>query len=285
MKKDNLNRNKKKDVWQTLYLFFKKPTVILCSVVGLILLLSVTFHWENKSRIISNKDVTSNFSNLVEKNISLIEKKSCPTESQCLEVSITIPITQKEWLNQDLRNLVTSEHGKSLSLEQLKAELENEYKKEIADFNPDESNGYVHIEHITFDGLSNSIATFKRDGYLYSGGAHGMPLQHYYNYNLINHELLTIRNIVLPNKEEALNKALFEVYKKYSASNEIDPIEFKDFSAPDSFRFLPNGSMEFIFPPYEIGPYSAGYIPLTLPAESLNGIINPAVLKLQQQNN
>lgn len=113
----------------------------------------------------------------------------------------------------------------------------------------------------------------------YTGGAHGMAWEHYYAFDMKNKKLLSIDDIILPNKQHLLKQKLHAEYQNYLRKHEIDPKEFEtwEFFVTDNFQFDQNG-ITFLYQPYEITPYVMGIPEIRLNYKDLSGIIKAEYL-------
>ena len=119
----------------------------------------------------------------------------------------------------------------------------------------------------------DSILTYQVTLSCYLGGAHGSYVINYYNFNKKDGRLLGIRDFVPAEKEqEVLQEMLRQLCKEYEAKD-IDELREKtgilmlgDLYLTDNF--MPKGdSLSFLFNQYDIAPYAAGLIGITIPLQ------------------
>ncbi len=89
----------------------------------------------------------------------------------------------------------------------------------------------------------------------YDGGSHGMQWLKYLNYSLQDRKILTLRDIIKPDKMPELRDILVEQVR----NKEDLLVEASDINIPAQFRITTNG-IEFVWEIYEIAPYSAGFV-------------------------
>jgi hypothetical protein len=132
--------------------------------------------------------------------------------------------------------------------------------------------------------IRDNCMTVQMAGYWYGGGAHGYPERNQYLFDLTTGEVLTIRDFFEGTEEEF--KALIaaktrEDYEHYLESNPDEMPYFasdEDTVYNDAYEYtsLDSGCIEFLqdgiiyyYPPYDMGPYAAGYIEIFVPYEEL----------------
>ena len=116
------------------------------------------------------------------------------------------------------------------------------------------------------DALSYMVTTS-----CYLGGAHGSYVVSYYNFDVKTGKLLKIEDIVPAGKEQDVLKAMAEQLCKDWEAKDLTDLQEKtgitmlgDLYLTNNF-LLKGDSIEFLFNQYEIAPYAAGLIGVTLP--------------------
>lgn len=117
------------------------------------------------------------------------------------------------------------------------------------------------------------------NSYYYSGGAHGMWGTSNYVFDTKTGKEIVLSDIFLPGYEEKLT-ALLE--KQFRKDNEV-PAEqtlqefglFVDTIVPTENFFITPNAIGFTYVPYEIGPYAAGQIEITIPFSTLTSLLDP----------
>ena len=115
-----------------------------------------------------------------------------------------------------------------------------------------------------------NILTIVINSYLFTGGAHGMPVSHWLNWDLAEEKLLSLDDVIAAGKEEAFWKLAEEAHKLWLDAQTVNS-EFRQnwpFARTDDFR-LTDGGMVLLYGVYTLGPYSMGEVELTLPKEKL----------------
>lgn len=118
---------------------------------------------------------------------------------------------------------------------------------------------------------NDSIVSYQTNTSCYLGGAHGSYVVFYYNFDKKTGRLLNISNIVPADKEMLVLKAMEEQLCKDWEAKDLADLREKtgitmlgDLYLTNNF-LLRNDSIEFLFNQYEIAPYSAGLIGVTIP--------------------
>ncbi|WP_110685862.1 RsiV family protein [Salinicola aestuarinus] len=116
------------------------------------------------------------------------------------------------------------------------------------------------------------------DGYLFSGGAHGLPLT---DYMVIDRDTLTVVSLddmLLPGQHPAYERALARAHQRWMDGDDIMvneanwPLSTSGNAAP-----LAEG-LSVKYQVYELGPYAIGQPTLTIPYSELGGVIKPRYL-------
>ncbi len=164
----------------------------------------------------------------------------------------------------------------SQTMTSLADSLESEWKQQIAEqlaYDPEYKDMLqytYHIEGSAVDNGNDSILSYQANTETYLGGAHGSYVVGYYNFNKNTGKLLSIRDIVPADKEKEVLKAMErQLCKDWDAANMTDLQEktgitmLGDLYLTNNF-LLKNDSIEFLFNQYEIAPYAAGLIDITV---------------------
>ena len=155
--------------------------------------------------------------------------------------------------------------------------METEWKTELAEwYDPDAEFKDMYQYYYKVDGrpteqASDSILSYMVTTDCYLGGAHGSYVIHYYNFDRKSGKLLDIKDIVPAGKEAQVMKAMEQqLCKDWGALNLADLQQktgitmLGDLYLTNNF-LLKGDSIEFLFNQYEIAPYAAGLIGITIP--------------------
>lgn len=117
--------------------------------------------------------------------------------------------------------------------------------------------------------------------YVYMGGAHGLSTRNFFNFDLKTGKQLKEADIFSENYEEALKELIktriVEQSVEDSAMIPISNLEDTDYWVdairPNGNFYITEGSINYVFNPYEIAPYSLGETEIILPFERLKDIL------------
>lgn len=127
-------------------------------------------------------------------------------------------------------------------------------------------------EYFDIDNSYKEFVYLTRAAYDYSGGAHGNYLNNNYLFSKETGEQLFLADVI---NDFSKFKVLAE--KNFRIQNEIPPkVSLEDygfwfekgFEPSQNFYFSEKG-MEFVYNPYEIGPYALGQVTFTIPKKDI----------------
>ncbi|MFN8255226.1 MAG: DUF3298 domain-containing protein [Bacteroidales bacterium] len=119
---------------------------------------------------------------------------------------------------------------------------------------------------------NNYFLSFEIESYVYAGGAHGLPNMKYLHFNMKTGDTVGIDDIFSPESKLKLSEIL-ENKKNEMEANGIN-VFFDDarIEAIDNFYFKDN-VLCFVYNPYEIGPFSSGFITIEVPADEIKPLL------------
>lgn len=182
------------------------------------------------------------------------------------EVKVEYPIGGNPVLVSAIRNMIKESLNDKFtgSLDNPEALLRG-VLKDKKDMKPG-SDGESLSQEIVVDYSNPSIVTFTDEGYVYMGGAHGMPWKTGKTFLTTDGSTLEIDMLPAYSKMKPyIRKALAKEY----GVNDLGDVLF-DGSGPDEYPqtiYVTDKGLTFIYQAYEIAPYSAGMptavVPLT----------------------
>lgn len=122
--------------------------------------------------------------------------------------------------------------------------------------------------------MTNSLLSFAIFQYIYPyGAAHGMSGTSYINYYIPTNELITADNMFDSASRNMIINVIRDAAKEQYASTDtmVDPEEIETF---DNFYVSPSG-MTFVYSPYEIAPYAAGEVSVSVAPYYLYDYLTP----------
>jgi hypothetical protein len=169
--------------------------------------------------------------------------------------------------------------------------LSNDFEKDLKDFyDPDNeyqdtyAYEYNQTGKVSKDAPEGIIAYTNRIE-MYTGGAHGGALETYINFNEKTGTIITCDEL-FGNKQEAVKKLIKEqIIKDNDCKTEEELVEKRSiFSLGDVYLSNNNFLIEkdgimFCYNPYDIAPWSEGFIFAKLSYKELEGLITPNFLK------
>lgn len=117
----------------------------------------------------------------------------------------------------------------------------------------------------------DNLFSVEQQGYIYTGGAHGMTLFNAAAFDLATGKQLTLADLFI-NGSDYLARINKEVAVQVADESRMffGPVEVKD---GDLFYFNENGDLVIAYEPYEVAPYAAGIVRFTIPAAQLADIL------------
>ncbi|MCQ3828655.1 DUF3298 domain-containing protein [Microbulbifer elongatus] len=118
------------------------------------------------------------------------------------------------------------------------------------------------------------VLTVEIDSYLYTGGAHGMPVSRWLNWDLANETLLALNDVIAPGQEDAFWKLAQAAHGQWLDAQQVDK-NFREnwpFARTEDFRLTDDGLI-LLYGVYTLGPYSMGEVELTIPSEQVDSVL------------
>lgn len=117
--------------------------------------------------------------------------------------------------------------------------------------------------------------------YVYMGGAHGLSTRNFFNFDLKTGKKISEEEIFTDNYNEKLTELIktriIEQSLEDSTINAISNLEDSDYWVdaikPNGNFYITESSVNYVFNPYEIAPYSLGETEVILPFDRLTGIL------------
>ena len=163
------------------------------------------------------------------------------------------------------------------AMEAMADSIKASWEKEMVDFYEPQSDMNFRLQYQhelcgePVDNGREDILSYKTNTYTYQGGAHGGTMLRLFNFEKQTGKLLTLEDLVPAGKEEEVLKALeMQLCKDYDAKdlfelqNNTGIAMMGDLFLPSNF-LLKGDSVQFLFNQYEIAPYAAGIIKVTIP--------------------
>lgn len=171
---------------------------------------------------------------------------------------VDLPVTSNEALRDSILNWIARQFDYEADYSNdIPTLIEND--KQTFFFSEDSEPGYESRLSISLLEDNDRYVTYALGGYMYLGGAHGMPYIDRVTFRKTDGMLFSLE---LFKSTDGLNDmikdALDEQYFGYSIDEEllVDPEEM--LPMPDTQPWVENDTVHFIYQPYEIAPFAAG---------------------------
>ena len=236
-------------------------------------------------------------------SVVLYDKTQCvqghPT--YCAKSNIRLPQTGIAWLDALLKQQLYEDFSaegqpavkSDAALRKLIDHLVAESADGLKDYAAEKSaiNELYDNTDFSFQYQRGRLATFRLIHDSYSGGAHNNYAESYVTVDLEKRRVLNIADIVAEGKLAALDALLQKRYdefiladnQEYNGNNgatlirQHKEIFSKKAELTDSFELTADG-LVFHYSPYEIAPFAAGVVKLTVTPDELKGILRPEYL-------
>lgn len=259
--------------------------------------------WDNKTKNQQQAEETGDSLVSAEKLVfsrSYFNKKTKIFDSELPNYSINIEVKYAEGeskaaqlINQQLvpflfgNSIMPFEEAKNHFADS----LSTEYEKELKDFyDPDNeyqdtyAYEYTQTGKVSEDAPEGIIAYTNRIE-MYTGGAHGGALESYINFNEKTGKIITCDEL-FGNKQDAVKKLIKEqIIKDNDCKTEEELVEKRsifslgDVYISDNNFLIEKDSIMFCYNPYDIAPWSEGFIFAKLSYKELEGLITPNLIK------
>jgi len=215
-----------------------------------------------------------------------------------IELNVEIPVCfdSQKVLDSIRNNIVSNLFGleyiqieNDSLVQKFTSDLKKEYKltnEPILNEMDEKSLYSFNNEHI-LDGFSllndEHIYSYGINRYVFMGGAHGLNTINYFNFNLKNGKQITESDLFMKNSTKKLTELIKKRIVEQSLEDEsLEPIKnldktdfWTDAIKPNGNFYITDESLNYVFNPYEIGPYYLGITEVRLPYERLKSILKP----------
>lgn len=165
------------------------------------------------------------------------------------------------------------------------ADMRQEYRLDnepLLQESKDEDLLYPFNNEHTIEGFSllndQNIFSYGLDRYAFMGGAHGLEIRSYYNFDLKAKHLITEADLFTQGYQSELttllrtkinedNKAMFSEKELKELDYWVDSIK------PNGNFYISDEAITYVFNPYEIAPYYMGHTEVVLPFNRLASLL------------
>lgn len=174
-------------------------------------------------------------------------------------------------LPQDFFRKAAEEFGYSvtpLELTPQSADSIDNYVSAIVDYD-----GFVSVEGYV-QTFTQAFLSYAVDTDSYAPrAAHGMGSVEYVNYDILNDSIFTLADIFTPEGMTQLPDIIKSTAVRMARF--IGQTEIAALPSGNNFTITPDGSIVFVYQPYEVASYAQGVISIPVPAYTVDGILTP----------
>lgn len=125
----------------------------------------------------------------------------------------------------------------------------------------------------------DDLLILELDGYLFSGGAHGLPLTQYLVIDRDTRQPVGLDEMLVPGQRPAYEAALKRAHRRWLSSDQASGLSVSQwpFVVSDNAAPLEDG-LSVKYQVYDLGPYAIGQPTLTIPYAELDGVLKPRYL-------
>lgn len=127
-------------------------------------------------------------------------------------------------------------------------------------------------------GRWHDLVTVAINSYEFTGGAHGMPITQWLNWDLAENHAVPLGRLIASGQEEAFWNAAEQAHARWVEKEAPSDDGFREdwpFQQTDSYRLTRDGVV-LHYDVYSIAPYAMGQPQLTVPWSALDGVIRPS---------
>ena len=124
------------------------------------------------------------------------------------------------------------------------------------------------------------LELFEISSYVFTGGAHGMPLSEYLVFDPNTKTQVTLADMLQKGKKPYFEALAYDAYKNWVKTVEQELSSYEQswpFSFSDNITLTDKG-VDIRYQHYAIGPYAYGMPVLSIPYNKLEGVIKPQFL-------
>ncbi len=146
-----------------------------------------------------------------------------------------------------------------------------ELKKEYGEMNY--MLNYELIKNTSIVYNENSLLVVELETYVYNGGAHGLGNKTYLHFNMKTGEIFHLKDVFMQGSDLKVNQIIKSRCDEKKMEDDFFIFEDAEPTLNENFYF-DNKNFYFLYNPYEIAPYSSGYIAIDIPIKEVEKWIN-----------
>ncbi|NJO92839.1 MAG: DUF3298 and DUF4163 domain-containing protein [Chloroflexia bacterium] len=119
----------------------------------------------------------------------------------------------------------------------------------------------------------NDLLIIQLETYIYEGGAHGLGNKSFLHFNMKTGHIFTLNDLFKKDFETDINQIIQSRFEEKKQENDFFVFQDAEPTINENFYF-DNNTFYFLYNPYEVAPYSSGYITIEIPLKKLEKWIN-----------
>ncbi|PWW34967.1 RsiV family protein [Chromohalobacter israelensis] len=124
------------------------------------------------------------------------------------------------------------------------------------------------------------LMTLKLDSYVFTGGAHGMPLTEFMVIDERERRVVTLDDMLIDGQMPAYRDALTQAHRRWLDEQQADADFAETWPLSMNRNVAPlAGEWRVRYNAYDIAPYAYGQPELRIPVEALEGVVKPRYLE------
>ena len=260
-----------------------------CSLLGKVMLSSLLLSLISVS---VQADSLISDTNYLEYELPKIVQEQCNEGQNCPKIEIKYLKTNQDWINktvnQRINNIIVNSQpsdkpvSKATSDASAKMAIDAFVTSQFAELPKGVSWGYSlmvqpdYLGHIRL-GQPEDFELFQINTYVFTGGAHGMPLSEYLVFDTRTQKQVKLDDILLKGKKSRFEALVYKAYKSWIPSVAEDVKDYEKnwpFMLSENVTLTDKG-LAIRYQHYDIAPYAYGMPVLTVPYSQLGDIIKP----------
>ena len=213
------------------------------------------------------------------KNIAKTKASPIDTAKSVIKYPVFKNDTLNKYINREVLDYFSKEDPAIISYQDIATSFIKGYDSFFAENKDTPQSWYLIIDIKVLKQSSNYIALQKIHSD-YAGGAHGITVTSFINYNPKTNQPKTLDSLIDINKKANLLKIAETIFRKNEKLTPTEPLAEKYFFENGKFAlaqsyYVSDEGLVFLYNPYEIKAYAYGTTKLVIPFSDLKGIAKP----------
>ena len=213
------------------------------------------------------------------KNIAKTDAVPRDTAKSVIKYPVFENETLNKYINRQVLDYFSEEDPTIISYKDIASSFIKGYDSFFAENKDTPQSWYLIIDIKVLKQSSNYIALQKVHSD-YAGGAHGITVTSYINYNPKTNQPITLDSLIDAKQKPKLLSIAETIFRKNEKLTPTEPLADKYFFENGKFAlaqsyYVGNEGLVFLYNPYEIKAYAYGTTKLVIPFSDLKGIAKP----------